>query len=279
MTEHHPDTGATPRDPVRVRAAGATHVGRVRPGNEDSLLCRAPLFAVADGMGGHEAGEVASSIAVEELDRLLDEQRGPSVEGLRETLHRAAARIQALSPGSALAAGTTVAVVATVEIEGGGYWLVMNLGDSRTYRLSRDGLEQVSVDHSVVQELVDRGEITEEQARRHPYRNMVTRALGAGASNEPDFWAIPAEPGDRMLICSDGLSGEISDAAIERLLSGEGTLEQVCERLIEAALDAGGHDNISVVVIEATDVVGSEGAPHDDTTGPRPRPGDGDGTR
>jgi protein phosphatase len=191
---------------VRVVSASATHVGHVRATNEDSLLSVTPIHLVADGMGGHNAGEVASAIAVEEFEKLTL-QENVTVEQLGDALHSASVRIGELGGESTLGAGTTVALVATMVLDGVGYWVIMNLGDSRVYRLSGEVFEQVSVDHSVVQELMDRGDISAEQARIHPYRHMVTRALGAGPESDPDYWLIPAETGDRMLICSDGLTG------------------------------------------------------------------------
>ena len=240
---------------VRVVSASATHVGHVRATNEDSLLTATPIHLVADGMGGHNAGEVASAIAVEEFEKLTLQQN-VTVEQLGDALHTASVRIGELGGESTLGAGTTVALVATMVLDGIGYWVVMNLGDSRVYRLSGEIFEQVSVDHSVVQELMDRGDLTAEQAKVHPYRHMVTRALGAGPESDPDYWLIPAETGDRMLICSDGLTGEVDDEAIERLLRSPADVRTVCEDLVTRALDGGGHDNVSVVVVEAVEVVG-----------------------
>jgi protein phosphatase len=165
-------------------------------------------------------------------------------------------RIGELGGESTLGAGTTVALVATMVLDGVGYWVIMNLGDSRVYRLSGEVFEQVSVDHSVVQELMDRGDISAEQARIHPYRHMVTRALGAGPESDPDYWLIPAETGDRMLICSDGLTGEVDDQAIETMLRRPTDVRTIAEDLVGRALDAGGHDNITVVIVEAVEVVG-----------------------
>lgn len=240
---------------VRVVSASATHVGHVRATNEDSLLSAIPIHLVADGMGGHNAGEVASAIAVEEFEKLTLQQN-VTVEQLGDALHSAAVRIGELGGESTLGAGTTVALVATMVLDGVGYWVVMNLGDSRVYRLSGEVFEQVSVDHSVVQELMDRGDITAEQARIHPYRHMVTRALGAGPESDPDYWLIPAETGDRMLICSDGLTGEVDDEAIEAMLRRPLDVRTIAEDLVGRALDAGGHDNVSVVIVEAVEVVG-----------------------
>ena len=240
---------------IRVISAAATHVGHVRATNEDSILNVSPIYLVADGMGGHNAGEVASAIAVEEFEKLTI-QENVTVEQLGEALRSAATRIGELGGESTLGAGTTVAGVATMVLDGVGYWVVLNLGDSRVYRLSGDIFEQVSVDHSVVQELMDRGELTPAQAKVHPYRHMVTRALGAGPESDPDYWLIPAEVGDRMLICSDGLTGEIDDAAIEQLLRRPTDVRTLSHELVGRALDAGGHDNVSVVLVEAVEVVG-----------------------
>lgn len=240
---------------VRVVSAAATHVGHVRATNEDSILNATPIYLVADGMGGHNAGEVASAIAVEEFEKLTL-QENVTVEQLGESLSSAAERIAELGGEDTLGAGTTVALAATMVLDGVGYWVVMNLGDSRVYRLSGEIFEQVSVDHSVVQELMDRGDITPEEARVHPYRHMVTRALGAGPESDPDYWLIPVEVGDRMLICSDGLTGEISDAAIERVLRSPSDLRTLSDDLVHQALDSGGRDNVSVVLVEAVEVVG-----------------------
>lgn len=249
---------------MRVRHASSTDVGHVRAINEDSVMVAPPIFLVADGMGGHEAGEVASAIAAEEFSRLTD-ARTLRIEDLGTALRRAQERIEAIGHGGPNAAGTTVALVATMAIDGVSYWVVLNLGDSRVYRISSDLFEQVSVDHSVVQELVDTGELTAAEARVHPYRHMITRALGAGPASDPDYWLIPAETGDRILICSDGLSGEVADAVLERTLREAPNPAEACDALVELALAAGGHDNVSVVVIEAVEVLGTAPA---ERTGP-----------
>lgn len=244
---------------VRVVSAAATHVGNIRETNEDSLLAQDPIFLVADGMGGHNAGEVASAIVVEEFSRLTVHD-SVTVAQLGDALAEAARRIGSLSGPEQAGAGTTVAVVATMVMDGICYWVVLNLGDSRVYRLSGEIFEQVSVDHSVVQELMDRGELTAEEARVHPYRHMVTRALGAGPDSDPDYWLIPAEQGDRMLVCSDGLTGEVPDDVIERVLRGAADVRTAGDDLIQLALDGGGHDNVSVVLVEATEVIGLDGS-------------------
>ncbi|HIY23371.1 MAG TPA: protein phosphatase 2C domain-containing protein [Candidatus Brachybacterium merdigallinarum] len=248
---------------IRVISAAATDVGHVRATNEDSILDDSPIFLVADGMGGHNAGEVASAIAVEEFEKLTV-QENVTVEQLGDALRTAAERIADLGGEAQLGAGTTVAVVATMVLDGVGYWVVLNLGDSRVYRLSGEIFEQVSVDHSVVQELMDRGELTAEEARTHPYRHMVTRALGAGPETDPDYWLIPAEVGDRMLVCSDGLTGEVSDTAIERVLRSPQDVRTIARSLVDLALEGGGRDNVSVVVVEAVEITGL--SPEDEVT-------------
>lgn len=266
---------------LRIVSAASTHVGRVRATNEDSYLEAAPIYLVADGMGGHNAGEVASAIAVEEFEKLTLQPQ-VTIEQLGDALRSAGRRIAEVGGGGLLSAGTTVALVATMVIDDLAYWVVLNLGDSRVYRLSDEIFEQVSVDHSVVQELMDRGEITAQEAQRHPHRHMVTRALGGGPDSEPDYWLIPVESGDRMLICSDGLSGEVDDATIERVLRSPAPIEVVCEDLVELALAAGGHDNVTVVIVEAAGPQGAPSAPApgtgeeveiDEDTLPRPIPG------
>jgi len=197
----------------------ASDRGLRRELNEDSLIAADPLFAVADGMGGHEAGEVASSICVRTLgdSRIVGEHlpEVPAAE-VEELLAKADRQIREATGGRA---GTTLTGAVLVQEESQPYWLVFNVGDSRTYRLSRGVLEQITVDHSEVQELVDLGQITPDEALVHPRRHVVTRALGTGNDTNADFWLIPVEPGDRLLVCSDGLTGEVSDGHIFQILS------------------------------------------------------------
>ncbi|NKX53380.1 PP2C family protein-serine/threonine phosphatase [Arthrobacter mobilis] len=241
---------------IRLTVGQGTDRGLRRQLNEDALLVAPPLFAVADGMGGHEAGDVASRICVETLQ--LD-PAGREVNGVhagqaitREELRRRlAAADQRIRQAAGSRAGTTVSGVALVEAEGRPAWLVFNVGDSRTYRLRQGRLEQITRDHSEVQELQDLGRITAQQALVHPRRNVITRALGTGEDAEPDFWLLPVEPGDRMLICSDGLTGEVSDDHLHTILATLAHPQDVVDSLIQAALRSGGRDNITLVVIDA----------------------------
>lgn len=347
-----------------IRAGAATDRGLRRETNEDSLVVTRTMCAVADGMGGHEAGEVASALAVRTLgaSQLFTSADPWSVEvpaeptplddvarfrarverelkldpevpdatlvllsKLRSVLGAADTAIQEQLGGRA---GTTVTGAWLVDVEGTRLWLVFNVGDSRTYRLVRpqgappapdhasvaqhptgeftahmaddqqiepaqeqvaeagsagadmattsplpvsptpkDGpqpeVQQITVDHSEVQYLVSIGQITPAQAMVHPRRNVITRALGTGQVWEPDIWVVPAESGDRLLLCSDGLTGEVATAHIARVLHGVPHPKEAADVLVNAALRAGGRDNVTVIVADA---VASRPADEDTTT-------------
>lgn len=231
-----------------------TDRGLRRELNEDSFIASDPVFAVADGMGGHEAGEVASGICVRTLagmPQLATGERTASAAVVQQYLEIADERIRAATGSRA---GTTLSGVVVVEQMGVPYWLVMNIGDSRTYLLSRGGFSQISVDHSEVQELVEAGEITPEEAAVHPRRHVVTRALGTGDETEADYWLLPIEEGDRIMICSDGLNGELTDDDMFRVLSTVADPQEAVDALIQAALRSGGRDNVTVIVVDARNV-------------------------
>ncbi|MFT4281129.1 PP2C family protein-serine/threonine phosphatase [Microbacterium sp.] len=248
--------------PIAVAFGAATHPGLRRQVNEDSYLAAAPLFLVADGMGGHDAGAAASSAVVEEFSALVGAV-SVGIDDVRAALARARARVEALvthgAGGTVRAAGTTLSGVVVADVGGAGYWLTVNVGDSRTYRLADGELEQISVDHSVVQELIDAGELDVAAAAVDRRRNEITRAIGAGSDGEPDFWLVPAEPGDRVLVCSDGLSGELDSARLLRVLQETADPQEAATRLVHEAMLRGGRDNITVVVVDAVSVAG-----HDD---------------
>lgn len=259
-----------------VVAAARTDVGRVRQLNEDSIVCEAPLFAVADGMGGHAAGEVASGLVAEVLIALaLHGQH--TADGVREALALANARIreEAASRGASGGMGTTVVGV----MLSGDAPLAFNIGDSRLYRFRDGRLEQLSTDHSMVQELVDAGTITAEEARAHPDRNVVTRAVGVDAEIDADVWELDLRAGDRVVVCSDGLVGEVTDEGIAAILADQSGSSGAAEELVMAALAAGGRDNVSVVVIDVIQTTAARGYPavaesparSGDTTEPRLR--------
>lgn len=244
-------------DPVELAVGATTDVGRVREINQDALLAAPPVLVVADGMGGHHGGEVASRIAVEELERV--EAGGADSRGaaaaVQEALAAAQARIAdyAAEQGSkdpVWYAGTTVVAAVLATDDAGPVWVVANLGDSRAYLLTEEGLRRVSVDHSVVQELLDAGRITPAQAAVHPERHVVTRALGGPGVPEPDLFRLPAAPDARLLLCSDGISGMIDDAAIARVLAEVPDPQDAADRLVAEALEAGGLDNATAVVAD-----------------------------
>jgi PPM family protein phosphatase len=242
--EGRPDGGLV------VRAGAATDVGRVREHNEDSVLADGTIFAVADGMGGHAAGEVASGIATATLGELA---KAPtrSREDLVEALALANRRIleSVARHPEQTGMGTTATGLAVVDADGNSRWAVFNVGDSRVYHFLDGLLELVTVDHSEVRELVDAGLITEDEAARHPLRNLITRSLGTDPAPSPDVWALAPRPGERFVICSDGLSGELSPDRIRELVSATEDPQRCAEALVAAAVDAGGRDNVSVVVV------------------------------
>ncbi|RIJ77486.1 serine/threonine-protein phosphatase [Nakamurella silvestris] len=241
---------------IGVSWGTATDVGRVRAVNEDALLAQPPVFLVADGMGGHAAGDVASAIVVEEFSTVMPDQVVTS-GWILERFDRADLRIREGQGG-----GTTVAGVALIEQDGRPYWLIFNIGDSRVYHGQGGRIIQKSVDHSVVQELIESGDITSEGARFHPQRHVITRAVGLAAGPEPDFWLLPAAAGDRLMMCSDGLTSEIDDVEIARLAGGEAEPCTIAQNLVDAAVDAGGRDNVTVVVVDLGDTASVSGRHH-----------------
>jgi PPM family protein phosphatase len=246
---------------IRFSHGAATSVGRVRHVNEDSYLANPPLFVVADGMGGHGSGDLASRIAVEEM-RACVPLRPLFAEAVLTALEHANQHI--IERDAASRMGTTVTGLAALETAGGDDLMVFNVGDSRVYRLAGNRLEQLTVDHSEVQEMVLAGVITREQARTHPRRNVVTRALGSESGLLPDYWLRPAIVGDRYLICSDGLFSELPDDVIAALLA-VGTPQRAAETLVAAANDAGGRDNVTAIVVD----IDSDGNSPDEATLPR----------
>lgn len=264
-----PDSTTSPQHSehgLQLSCGYGTDRGLRRELNEDSFIASDPVFAVADGMGGHEAGEIASGICVRVLagmPQLATGERTATAAVVQQYLMTADERIREATGSRA---GTTLTGAVIVEQMGLPYWLVMNIGDSRTYRLSQGGFSQVTVDHSEVQELVDAGEITPEQATVHPRRHVVTRALGTGDETEADYWLLPVEEGDRILICSDGLNAELTDEHIFRILSTVGHPQDAVDALIQSALRSGGRDNVTVIVVDAKNVLNDAAAV---TTAPR----------
>ncbi|WP_457254471.1 PP2C family protein-serine/threonine phosphatase [Pedococcus sp. P5_B7] len=235
---------------LTVRAGAATDVGRVRQHNEDSVLADRTIFVVADGMGGHAAGEVASGIVTATLGELASAPKR-SREDLVEALALANRRILesvAMNPEQT-GMGTTAAGLAVVKAGGSDHWAVFNVGDSRVYRFVDGQLRLLTVDHSEVREMIDAGLITEEESARHPLRNVITRSLGSEAPPTPDIWLLPPQAGERFVICSDGLSNELSHDRLCEILAAHDDPQACAEALVAAGVDSGGRDNVSVVVV------------------------------
>lgn len=225
-----------------------TDIGCLRDHNEDSLVVTPPLFAVADGMGGHAAGEVASEIAVRVLSELAPEH--PDVEALGRAIEEAnRAVIQAAREGRGLQGMGTTMTAAMLE---GERLVIAQVGDSRAYLLHQGKLQQLTRDHSLMADMIEAGQLTPEEARTHPQRSVITRALGSDAHLHPDIYEINVETGDRLLICSDGLSGMIFDDQIENTLRRVQDPQRCASQLVNEAIAAGGHDNVTVIVADVT---------------------------
>ena len=233
--------------PVELTWGAATAVGQ-RDDNQDRYLAAPPVFAVADGMGGHVGGAAAAEAVVEAL-RSLTGSETTTVEAIRLALQRADGEIRAFEGPDKAGAGTTVAGVALVDEGDGPQWAVFHVGDSRVYRWHEGQLELVTRDHSVVQELIDAGYISDESAATHPQRHIITRALGVGPRPEADVVLLPIAPGERFLACSDGLTGELNDAQIAPLSVG-GEVGRAATALAAEAERVGARDNVTVVLIE-----------------------------
>jgi serine/threonine protein phosphatase PrpC len=234
----------------------ASDLGRQRQGNEDSFFVRAPLFVVADGMGGAQAGEVASEMAVESFDRGLP--GGAPADALVQVIEDANRRIHDRSRAESQRAGmgTTVTAAYVGERE----VTIAHVGDSRAYLLRDGKLSRLTRDHSLVGELVARGKLTEEQAESHPQRSVITRALGPEPDVQVDVDTYPARSGDVFMVCSDGLTSMVPEARVTPILEAAGSLEQAGRELIAAANDAGGRDNITVILFRLEEVEGGEEA-------------------
>jgi serine/threonine protein phosphatase PrpC len=239
--------------------AWRTDTGRQRSANEDSFFVRAPIFVVADGMGGAQAGEVASKAAADAFD--VDLPEGPPERVLRETILAANHRIHELARADPSRAGmgtTLTAAIVSAERE---EVVIGHVGDSRAYRLRGGRLEQLTRDHSLVEEMRRKGQLTDAQAEDHPQRSIITRALGPEPVVEPDVQTVPAAPGDVFLICSDGLTTMLSEKQIAKLLAGATTMAAAVRALIDEANRAGGRDNITALAFRLEDAAAPQRQP------------------
>jgi PPM family protein phosphatase len=234
----------------RIVAAGGTDVGRVREGNEDAYLVADSVFAVADGMGGHLAGEIASAKAlepVEELDGKVYADAEEAFRALRGAVVEANATVSQMAEDEPLYRGMGTTLTAVL-VEGRRLH-VAHVGDSRAYLLRDGTFSQLTDDHTLVQHLIDEGQITREEAATHPQRSIITRAIGVARDVDVDSMTLDLQPGDQILLCSDGLTGVVSDGAIEAALRNDDDERTVITDLIEQANEGGGPDNITVVVL------------------------------
>lgn len=223
-----------------------TDIGYVRDHNEDSLIIIPPLFAVADGMGGHEAGEIASEITVNTLAELAPSHL--DAEGLTAAVEAANYNVMK-APRQGIGRdgmGTTL----TAAMLEGERLLIAQVGDSRSYLLHKGHLQQITRDHSLMADLIEAGQITPEEARVHPNRSVITRAIGSDIHMRPDIYELNVDAGDRILLCSDGLSSMISNNAIESIMRRQSDAQHCADELVTAALENGGADNVTVVVAD-----------------------------
>jgi PPM family protein phosphatase len=239
-----------------------TDTGRQRRDNEDNAYARAPVFVVADGMGGAQAGEVASRIAIEAFERGLPDAGSPE-ERLRTLVREANHQIYERSRADRQRAGMGTTLTAAYVDDA--HVAIAHVGDSRAY-LFRDGtLQRLTQDHSLVDELVRRGKLTEEQAAEHPQRSIITRALGPEPDVEVDTWTYPARAGDVVLLCSDGLTSMISEERVREVLAAHDNLDAAADALIHEANEAGGRDNITVVLFRLEEIADGDGGSDQET--------------
>ncbi len=251
-----------PVNPPLLAWGASTDAGRVRGGNEDAFVAEPMIFGVADGMGGHQAGEVASAIAASTLrDRLAGGANTVDVAVAAVVEANAAIFQGAHNNAEQRGMGTTLTALAVLTTEGQpARFALLNVGDSRTYLVRNGRLRRVSIDHSYVQELVSTGHITELEARNHPRRNIVTRALGIEPTVRVDTWVLPLVKGDRFVLCSDGLVDEVEDHVIAAIVAEVANPQDAAEALVNAANDNGGRDNTTVLVV---DVLEGDDPPQD----------------
>lgn len=231
-------------------AAGATHVGHVRDLNEDAYLIRDGLYLVADGMGGHDGGELASAAVVDTFSEIWDNNTEPvELFSLKEWLTQVNRVVYDIAAGRA---GTTLTLLSNVLHQDKAQLVVANVGDSRTYRYraNDEALIQLTQDHSAVAEMVRLGQLSPEDAREHPARNVITRAVGSALRLLADVVLLDAGIGDRFLLCTDGLTGKVEDQEIGLILSSAATVQEAADQLLELALEIDGSDNITVLVAE-----------------------------
>ena len=233
---------------LELQWSEVTHRGRRREVNQDAVLTAYPLFVVADGMGGHIGGEIASASTIERLSAVADKGE-VTPKTIEKALARAVSDIAAHPEATDEGTGTTVTGVFLDLTGEEPTWVTFNIGDSRVYLFRDGGLAQVTTDHSVVQELISAGRLTPEEAESHPYGNVITRAVGPSDGVSPDYVRLEVVDGDRFVICSDGLTKELTDYGILHFLLQHDDPTEAVDDMLEAALENGGRDNVTIVVL------------------------------
>jgi serine/threonine protein phosphatase PrpC len=236
--------------------AAVTDTGRRREVNQDAVFAAYPLFVVADGMGGHVGGEIASASTIDRL-RAMTEAGTVTPKAIEKALARAVKDIASHPEATDDGTGTTLTGVYLDTSGEDAHWVTLNIGDSRVYLVREGSIIQITTDHSVVQELIASGRLSPEEAENHPYGNVITRAVGPSEGVTPDYVRLDVAQGDRFVICSDGLTKELTDYGIRHFLDENPDPADAAMAMLDAALENGGRDNITIIVLD----VGSPAAP------------------
>jgi len=248
-TTHTHSVAVADEDEITLTWAGATDTGRRRDNNQDAFLAEFPLFVVADGMGGHAGGEIASQSTISRLQGVVD-SGSVTTDAIEAALKNAVDDIAAHPDTTDEGTGTTLTGVFFDLADGDPRWVSLNIGDSRVYLLRDQRLVQVTTDHSVVQELISSGRLSPEEAEGHPYSNVITRAVGASELTPPDYLGIEVLDGDRFVVCSDGLTKELTDYGIQHFLRENEDPGAAVDAMLAAALENGGRDNVTLIVVK-----------------------------
>ncbi|WP_144795481.1 PP2C family serine/threonine-protein phosphatase [Microbacterium paludicola] len=248
-TTHTHRVAVSDADEIVLTWAGVTDTGRRRDNNQDAFLAEFPLFVVADGMGGHAGGEIASQSTIARLKHVVD-SGSVTTDAIEAALQHVIEDIASHPDTTDEGTGTTLTGVFFDIVDGVPRWVSMNIGDSRVYLLRDQRLVQVTTDHSVVQELISSGRLSPEEADGHPYSNVITRAVGASELAAPDYLGIEVLDGDRFVICSDGLTKELTDYGIQHFLREHDDPAAAVDAMLAAALENGGRDNVTLIVVK-----------------------------
>lgn len=248
-TAHTREVALASGDTIVLHWAGMTDTGRRRENNQDAYLAEFPLFVVADGMGGHAGGEIASQRTIARLEEAVaaGEITAATIEA---ALSVAVTDITAHPDTTDEGTGTTLTGVFFALVDQDARWVSLNIGDSRVYLLRDGALSQITTDHSVVQELITAGRLSPEEAEGHPYSNVITRAVGVSEALPPDYRELSVQDGDRFVICSDGLTKELTDYGIQHFLGLNPSPAAAVDEMLSAALNNGGRDNVTLIVID-----------------------------